>query len=396
MTRLAWWDCSAGASGDMFLGALVDAGAPVETLQAAVDAIDTEPVLLSVGEVDRGGLRATKVDVGAPRSSVVRTWGSVRSLLEESDLVDPVRRTALAAFAALAAAEARVHRTAPETVHFHEVGALDAVADIVGAAAGLHALGIEGAAASTVTVGSGTVRSSHGVLSVPVPAVLSLLADAGAPVTSGPAPYEMCTPTGAALLAATVTRWGGLPSMRIAAVGSGAGSRELTELPNVLRLVVGTAVERPAEASTELVLEANVDDLDPRLWPGVLDRLLAAGASDAWLVPILMKKGRPAYTLAVLAPERGADGIRRVIFTETSTIGLRETSVAKRALARDIATVTVDDQQIRVKTARLDGVAVNALPEYDDVVAAAVALDRPVKAVLAAATAAAVAAGLAP
>ena len=400
MSRLAWWDCSAGASGDMFLGALVGAGAPLATLQAAVDAVATEPVLLSVAEVTRGGLPATKVDVAAPRTSVVRTWASVRGLLEAADLEEPVRRTALAAFAALAAAEAAAHRTSPEAVHFHEAGALDAIADIVGAAAGLHALGVETATASAVTLGSGMVRSSHGLLPVPTPAVLSLLSTADAPVAAGPAPYEMCTPTGAALLASTVTRWGGLPPMRVSAVGAGAGSRQLEELPNILRLVLGSPAaydDPPAErAERTLVLEANVDDLDPRLWPGVLGRLLSAGAADAWLTPILMKKGRPAHTLAVLVRESEAEGVRRVIFTETSTIGLRESRVGKRALDRDVAVVTVDGQQIRIKTARLDGVVVNAVPEYEDVAVAAAALGRPVKVMLAAAAVAAAAAGLCP
>lgn len=397
MTRLAWWDCAAGASGDMFLGALVGAGVPVSTLQAAVDAVTTEPVLLSVSEVTRGGLAATKVDVTAPRASVVRTWGSVRELLESADLPEPVRGTALAAFSALATAEAAAHRTSAEAVHFHEVGGLDAIADIVGAAAGLHALRIEAAAASAVTLGSGMVRTSHGRLPVPTPAVVSLLSAVGAPVSSGPAPYEMCTPTGAALLAATVTRWGGLPTMRVEAMGTGAGTRDLEEIPNALRLLVGTTVAGAAEpAAGMLTLEANVDDMDPRLWPAVLGRLLEAGAADAWLTPILMKKGRPAYTLAVLVQPGVADAVRRVVFTETTTIGLRESQVDRRVLDRELTTVTVGGRTIRLKTARLDGAVVNAVPEYDDVAAAAAALGRPVKTVLAAATAAAVTAGLAP
>jgi len=397
MNRIAWWDCSAGASGDMFLGALVGAGAPIATLQAAVDAVATEPVLLSVGEVTRGGLAATKIDVVAPRSAVVRTWASVRGLLESADLPEPVRRTALTVFAALAAAEAAAHGTTPEEVHFHEVGGLDAIADIVGAAAGLHALGIAAATASPVTLGSGTIDSSHGLLSVPTPAVVSLLSAAGAPMSAGPARYEMCTPTGAALLAATVTRWGGLPPMRVAAVGTGAGNRELDELPNVLRLVLGTPAAAAEELPTDmLVLEANVDDLDPRLWPAVLGRLLEAGAADAWLTPILMKKGRPAHTLAVLVAPSGADAVRRIVFTETTTIGLRESRIGRQVLARETTTVTVDGQVIRMKIARLAGAVVNAVPEYDDVAAAAAALGRPAKAVLVAATAAAAAVGLAP
>jgi uncharacterized protein (DUF111 family) len=242
------------------------------------------------------------------------------------------------------------------------------------------------------------VRSEHGLLPVPAPAVLSVLAEADAPIHAGPVALEMCTPTGAALLAATVTAWGGLPPMRVIAHGSGAGSRDHGDVPNVLRLVLGepadsdsamvSALDSPTTTQA-LVLESNVDDLDPRLWPAVLSALFAAGASDAWLTPILMKKGRPAHTLSVLTEPQHADAVRRVVFTESSTIGLRERRVTKRALVRELRTVTVDGVDIAVKVALLDGEVANVAPEYDDVAAAAARLGRPVKAVLAAAVAAA-------
>jgi uncharacterized protein (TIGR00299 family) protein len=340
--------------------------------------------------------------VAAESSSVIRTWGNIRSLLEQAPLPEPVRKLALDVFARLARAEATAHRTEPDQVRFHEVGALDAIADVVGTAAGLHALGIDTVAASPIALGYGMTRGEHGLLPVPGPAVLALLEEVSAPVYSGGVTAELCTPTGAALLAATVTEWGSLPALRIEAVGNGAGGRDLDELPNVLRIVVGAAVEGdpsvalgPA-AGSALVVEANVDDLDPRIWPAVLGALLAAGADDAWLTPIVMKKGRPAYTLAVLCGDETAEAVRRTIFTETSTIGMREHRVGKRALDRTTTTVHVDGVAIRVKTAVLDGRVVNAIPEYDDVAAAAAELARPVKAVLAAATAAAHAAGLAP
>jgi pyridinium-3,5-bisthiocarboxylic acid mononucleotide nickel chelatase len=385
---LAWFDCSAGASGDMFLGALVDAGADLSAMQAAVDAVGVEHMQLSAREVTRAGLAATQVEVRAPRSDVVRTWGNIRGLLEQAELDEPVRARALDVFARLARAEAMAHRVRPEQVHFHEVGALDAIADVVGSCAGLHALGVSVARASQVSVGSGMVRSEHGLLSVPVPAVLSLLSEADAPVHSGPVAREMCTPTGAALLAATVQSWGALPPMRVRSTGAGAGGRDHDEIPNVLRIVLGEAAPE-GSGDDAWVLEANVDDLDPRLWPGVLATLLDAGASDAWLTPILMKKGRPAHTLSVLTPSAHLDAVRRVVFTESSSIGLREHRVAKHALAREQRTVTVDGVDIRVKVAMLDGQVVNAVPEYDDVASAAAQLSRPVKSVLAAATAAA-------
>ena len=308
----AWFGCHAGASGDMFLGALVDAGAPLETMQAAVDAIGVEPVRLAATEVTRQGLAATKVDVHVPRSDVVRTWANIRGLLEQADLDAAVQERAMGVFARLARAEAAAHRVRPEQVHFHEVGALDAVADVVGSCAGLHALGVESATSSPVALGSGMVRGEHGMLPVPGPAVLALLSEAEAPVYSGDVPYEMCTPTGAALLAETVQGWGGLPLMTVTATGLGAGERDLDEVPNVLRVVIGEPADElrgTAGSDDNLVVSANVDDLDPRLWPAVLGRLLDAGADDAWLVPIVMKKGRPAHTLCVLTDDAHADAV---------------------------------------------------------------------------------------
>jgi uncharacterized protein (TIGR00299 family) protein len=377
---IGWLDCRAGVSGDMLLGALVDAGAPLEVLQAAVGAVGVEPVLLRAEQVQRGGLGALRVHVEVADTAATRTWADVRALLTAAALAEPVRETALAVFARLAAAEASVHRVAAEDVHFHVVGALDAIADVVGAAAGLHALGLDALTASTVSLGSGTTRGAHGPLPVPAPAVLELLR--GVPVEAGPVPAEMTTPTGAALLATVVDGWGELPPMTVARTGSGAGGRDPAEVANVLRLVVGEPLGGAGQA---VLLETNVDDLDPRLWPGVLQRLLDVGASDAWLTPVLMKKGRPAHTLSVLCTEARVPDVQRVVFTETSTIGLRTQRVGKVALARTETAVEVDGQRIRVKVASYDGTVVTTNPEYDDVAAAAAALGRPVKDVLLAA-----------
>jgi pyridinium-3,5-bisthiocarboxylic acid mononucleotide nickel chelatase len=395
--RVAWFQCIAGASGDMMLGALVDAGASLERLQRAVDALGADAVRLSAERVSRHSLAATKINVSAVGDVSPRGWSTIRNMLEGADLPERVRSLALDVFDRLARAEAAIHGTEPDDVHFHEVGALDAIVDVVGTCAALEDLGIVRAVGSPVALGSGLTRAAHGVLPVPAPAVVALLAEAGAPVYSGDAPYEMCTPTGAALLAATCSSWGGLPPMRVTARGLGAGGRDLEEVPNALRVVIGEPM--PAEpmisnSADALVLEANVDDLDPRLWPSILSRLLAAGADDAWLTPILMKKGRPAHTLSVLLSPELAHAAYRIIFTETSTIGLRQARVDRRTLARRTHTVLVDGQEIRVKTALLDSVVVNAQPEYEDVVGAAERLGRPVKAVLAAANAAAYTAGM--
>jgi len=385
---IGWLDLSAGASGDMLLGALVDAGVPLEVLQTAIDALPVEVIRLEIEETARHGLGATRVHVHAPESPHHRTWPDVRALLADAHLAPAVRDGALKVFERLAVAEGRVHRMSPEEVHFHEVGALDALADVVGAVAGFAHLGLARLTASPVALGSGSARGAHGVVPVPGPAVLELLA--GIPVIAGPVPAEMCTPTGAALVAELVEEWTTLPAMRVQRVGTGAGGRDPVELPNVVRLVLG----EPGEAAPEkpVVLETNVDDLDPRLWPGVLDALFAAGASDAWLTPILMKKGRPAHTLSVLCrPDTIAD-VQAAVFATTSTIGLRIVPVGKVALERVAASVQVLGGQVGVKVAVHGGRVLNVSVEYEDVAALAREQGLPVKEALRAATSAAEAA----
>jgi len=382
---IGWLDLAAGASGDMLLGALVDAGVPLEVPAAAVAALPVEPVTLTTEAVTRHGLGATRVHVHAPPSDVHRTWADVRGLLAAAALPDAVRNGALTVFERLAVAEGRVHRVPADQVHFHEVGALDALADVVGVVAGFAHLGLDRLTASPVALGSGSARSAHGVVPIPGPAVLELLA--GVPVVAGPVPAETCTPTGAALLAAHVQEWTTLPALRVRRVGSGAGGRDPEQLPNVVRLVLGDPVE--AAPGTGLLLETNVDDLDPRLWPGVLADLLAAGASDAWLTPILMKKGRPAHTLSVLCRPAHRDAVQAVVVSTTSTIGLRVQPVQKVELERTQGTVEVLGGAVGVKVARAGGQVVNVSVEFDDVAALARRLQLPVKEVLRAATAAA-------
>ena len=399
--RIGWFDCSSGASGDMLLGALVSAGVPLEVLTEAVDAVAPESVELTAAQVVRNGLTATLVSVEGTDSTHHRTWADVRTLLDVAELDEDVRRLAHETFRRLAEAEARVHGTTPDAIHFHEVGALDAIADVVGVCAGLVHLGFDTVHASPIAVGSGFARAAHGRLPVPVPAVVELLAAADAPSYAGEVDGtpvgELCTPTGAALLTSHVSRWGPQPPMRVRRQGFGAGTRETPGRANVVRLLVGSALDSAsqistpegASTSTQVVVESNVDDLDPRIWPAVLHRLLAVGAADAWLTPILMKKGRPAHLLAVLADPDRVDDVCRVIFTETSAIGVRSHRVGKQPLEREIRTLVLPDGPVRVKVASYGGVVVNAQPEYDDVAALAERTGRPVKAVLAEASAAA-------
>jgi uncharacterized protein (TIGR00299 family) protein len=381
---IGWLDLSAGASGDMLLGALVDAGVPLEVLADAVAALPVEEIRFETESVTRHGLGATRVHVRAPDSAHHRTWPDVRALVGDAGLSPAVREGALAVFERLAIAEGRVHRISPDEVHFHEVGALDALADVVGVIAGFDHLGLTRLTASPVALGSGSARSAHGVVPVPGPAVLELLA--GVPVAAGAVPAEMCTPTGAALVAHLVDEWTTLPPMRVERVGTGAGGRDPVELPNVVRLVLGSDA---APAGSPVVLETNVDDLDPRLWPGVLDALFAAGASDAWLTPILMKKGRPAHTLSALCRPEAVPAVQAAVFAATPSIGLRIVPVGKVALERSQATVDVLGARVGVKIATDGGRVVNVSVEYEDVAALARELGLPVKEVLRAATGAA-------
>ncbi|MFJ1888686.1 MULTISPECIES: nickel pincer cofactor biosynthesis protein LarC [unclassified Streptomyces] len=393
----AWFDCSSGASGDMLLGALLDAGASLAAVRGAVEAVAPGDIRIRAEKVLRCGLSATKVHVDTATRPPHRTWHSIRATLAEAALPEPVRERAQSVFARLARAEAAVHGIPVDDVHFHEVGALDAIGDVVGTCAAHHDLGIGSATATPIALGSGRARSAHGEIPVPVPAVLRLLADHGAPARSGGSPFEMCTPTGAALVLALCADWGPMPEFRLLGGGVGAGTRDLPDTPNVVRVVLGAAAPdafRDARDDTPpgadaMVLDANVDDLDPRIWPHVLARLMELGASDAWLTPILMKKGRPAHTLSVLCAPSVLPAVRELVLTETSSIGAREYRVTKRELEREITTVAVGTATVRVKVARHLGRVVNVQPEYEDVAAAAEHLGIPLKTALAGSIAAA-------
>ncbi|GAA4685828.1 nickel pincer cofactor biosynthesis protein LarC [Nocardioides nanhaiensis] len=386
---LGWVDASAGASGDMLLGALVGAGVPLAVMADAAAAVAPEAVRLHEESVLRAGLAATRVHVEVADTTEHRAWRDVHQMLEAAPIADAVRARALAAFERLAVAEGAVHGIEPAQVHFHEVGALDAIADVVGVSAGLEHLGLDRLVVSPVAVGSGRVEAAHGSMPVPVPAVAELLR--GVPSLAGPATTEACTPTGAALLVAAADAWGAQPPMSVAAVGVGAGGRDPDSHANVVRLLVGRAVGGavPVPGEGLWLLETNLDDLDPRLLPGVLDRLLALGAVDAWLTPIVMKKGRPAHVLAALVPAPLVDAAHDLVFAETTTLGVRRTRVDRAVCEREVRPVRVGGVEIAVKVATWRDRVVNAQPEFDDVAAAAAVLGRPVVEVLAEAAAAA-------
>jgi pyridinium-3,5-bisthiocarboxylic acid mononucleotide nickel chelatase len=393
----AWVDATAGVAGDMLLAALIDAGAPLDVLQGAVDAVLPGSIRLASTLVSRAGMRATKVDVQpTAKDQAHRSWRDIQALLEDADLAAAVREQAQRVFRRLAEAEARVHGVAAGEVHFHEAGGWDSIADVVGACAALDCLGVASVSCSAVALGSGRVTTSHGDLPVPVPAVLEM--SAGWRVLSG-GEGELATPTGMALLTALSQESCDLPAMSVRAVGVGAGTADVPGRPNVARVVLGDRADRPAQADDPVImslLETNVDDMDPRVWPTVLASLLKAGAADAWLVPIVMKKGRPAHTLAVLTPVNRRDALRRLIFELTSTIGIREVAVTRIALDRFWVPLPVAGGQVRLKVAHRAGEVVHATPEFDD--AAEVAAERsvPVRRVLEEAVAAAEREGFVP
>jgi pyridinium-3,5-bisthiocarboxylic acid mononucleotide nickel chelatase len=395
VTRIVWIDASAGIAGDMLLGALVDLGIPIETLQQAVDAVLPGSARMTASTVLRAGLRAVKVEVAVTDDQPARTWTDIRRLLDVADLPTVVAGPAQLTFERLADAEARIHGVPPDEVHFHEVGAVDAIADVVGACAGLAALGVDDVVLSPVALGSGSVRAAHGVLPIPPPAVLELVrgwAVAPAPPDAG----ELATPTGVALATTLARSSGGLPAMTVGDVGVGAGTRDRDDRANVVRLVVGEHSEEAEPAAGAVVLETNVDDLDLRVWPDVLARVLDAGALDAWLTPILMKKGRPGHTLHVLAGPADEGTLTELVLTHTSTLGVRRTPVTRSVLDRSWVPVEVLGGKVGIKVASREGRVVHAAPEYEEAAALAGTTGVPVAHVLTLAAGAAVAAGLVP
>jgi uncharacterized protein (TIGR00299 family) protein len=390
VSRVGWLDGSTGVSGDMLLGALTELGALTD-LPALIDSLN------GIGELGvtvtseptiRHGIAATHCRVIAATEQPPRGLTEVVAIVNAASVPEPVRGRAIAVFRRLAEVEGAIHGEPPEAVHFHEVGAVDSIVDVIGACLGLHNLDLDALVVSSIALGGGTVVAAHGTLAVPTPAALGLLRGSVLTAHGGPLDVELSTPTGVALLAEWATASGPMPAMNVGAVGMGAGTRELPDRANVVRFVVGERAGQLAAHGWQTI-EANVDDLDPRLWPGVLDTLLAAGAADAWLTPILMKKGRPAHTVSALVSPEAAPAVRHAMLSGTSTIGVRMTAVSKHGLDRSWITVDIGGQEVRVKLAYDGDVRMNLSPEFEDVAAAARALALPVKDVLARATAAA-------
>jgi pyridinium-3,5-bisthiocarboxylic acid mononucleotide nickel chelatase len=371
-----YFDCFSGISGDMALGALLDAGLELEALRAELDKLGVPGWALAAERGARGFISGTRALVHAPEQNTHRHLSDVRAIVESSTLAPAVKERSMRVFSMLAEAEGRVHGIPAEQVHFHEVGALDAIVDVVGVVAGLALLGVEHVYASPLPLGSGWVQAAHGWIPLPAPATVALLAAAGAPVVSADTSFELVTPTGAALLAALAEFR--RPPMRLTSVGYGLGKREL-ERPNALRVLLGeregygesmalpvplTHVTPPAEPV--VLLETNIDDQPAEQLAYVCERLLALGALDAWLAPIQMKKGRPGVLLAALVPAGLEDAAVALIIRETTTLGVRRRPVQRHVAARELVHVETIYGPVRVKAKRWNGEAAGVAPEYED------------------------------
>jgi uncharacterized protein (TIGR00299 family) protein len=378
--RVAWFHCFSGIAGDMALGALIDAGADLGFIKEQLDALGISGVSLETTRVLRAGLSATRALVHAEDDGSSRRYGDIVEILQSAALVPRVRERALLVFGALARVEGTIHGVAPDDVHFHEVGGHDAIVDIVGTCAALESLAIEALFSSPVAQGRGMVRSAHGAIPNPSPAVLALLE--GAPTYGREIELELTTPTGAALLAALDTTFSTMPAMTLVATGYGAGGRDLDGWPNVTQVVIGElATNQDAAAPIGqplVVIEANLDDVTGEQLADAIATLMAAGANDAWVSPAVMKKGRPAHVLSVLADPVDAPRLREIVLEETGSFGLRQHLVDRYAVRRAFEQVELDGATVNLKVS-----ARHAKVEHDDALAIARARGTSVREVIA-------------
>jgi len=383
---IVYLDCVGGIAGDMTCAALLDAGAPEEALREVPVRLGLPDVELRIERTERHGIGALHLDVLDPHEGHHdRSWRVIREQLAQADLQDGVRERALTVFERLAEVESSVHGVALNDVHFHEIGAVDTLIDVVGAVTLLAQLGVSRVVCSPLPMGGGTTRAAHGVLPLPAPATAALLV--GVPVFGVALQAELVTPTGAALAATLADDWGALPAMTLLSVGYGAGTADFPERANLVRALLGEASD--LALGEVVVLETNLDDLLPELVPDAVERCFAAGALDVWTAPVTMKKGRPGLVLSALARPAAQDAVARAIFEHTSALGVRVARWARYELERELMTVDVDGRPVRVKLGLMEGRVVNVAPEHDDCAAAAAGTGAAVQSIWAAALAAA-------
>lgn len=369
--KIAWFDCFSGISGDMTLGAFVDAGLSFDLLCSELAKTSLLGYEITASKVKKNGFSATQVHVAVDESALKghRHYPDIVNIIEKSKLKPEVKQIALDVFRLIADAEAQAHGVPVEKVHFHEVGAVDSIVDVVGAGVGFVELGIREAYASPVNVGSGTVKTDHGILPVPAPATALILR--GVPTYADGPQMELTTPTGAAILKTMAKSFGVQPAMNVTAVGMGAGSRDFPGRPNILRIFVGEKNGSSLLEERLIEISTNIDDMNPQVYPLVIEKLFAEGALDVWMTPIVMKKGRPAMELEVLLPPDKVDDVKKILFTDTTTLGIRIREVTRVSLPRQIRKVATEYGEIEVKVATLPGGGVKTAPEYESVKKAA-------------------------
>lgn len=386
--RSLYFDCFAGASGNMILGALAAAGVRPEALLAELSKLNLSGYEIEFSTVDRSGISATFANVQVPHERKHRHLSDIESVISRSEVLDAVKGRAIRIFRRLGEAEARIHGVPVEKIHFHEVGALDAIIDIVGACVGFQLLGIEKFYCSRIHVGSGFVEMAHGKFPIPPPAVTELLK--GFPIYSTEIEGELMTPTGAAIISTVCERYEPFPDLETEVVAYGAGGRDYEGFPNALRILIGETAAAHSDIGADLLvlLETNIDDLAPHVLGHVMERALEIGALDCWLTPIQMKKNRPAVTLSVLCSKEARAGLTEMLYRETTTLGIRVREIVRECLAREVVTVSTEFGCVDVKLGIYNGETVNAMPEYEQVKRLAVEHGVPFRVVAEAAVAA--------
>jgi len=383
MTKLAYFDCFSGISGDMTLGALVDAGCDLALLRSGLEGLLIPGWTISAEKVWKNGMSATFFRVTAEDQTQHRSLSAILEIFDKSQLSNFVRKNAAAIFRRLGEAEASVHDVPLEKIHFHEVGAVDAIVDIVGACIGCEALGIQKFACSPLNVGGGTAKMAHGILPVPAPATAKLLQ--GKPTYSNGVQRELVTPTGAAIVATLCDTFGPQPAMNVSAIGYGAGSADLEGQPNVVRIMIGEAAEKvvPSFDQEISVIEANLDDMNPQIYGYFQEKALAAGALDVYTTPVQMKKNRPGTLLTLLCKPQDANALMSLIFAETTTFGARAYTAWRRTLPRESVNVHTQYGDVRIKLSRVNGHIQHVAPEFEDCRRLAVEKNVPLQRVIA-------------
>ena len=375
--KTLYFDCFAGASGDMILGAMVAAGVDPDALREQLSLLNVEGFKIDFETTDRSGLSATYARVVTIQEHKHRHLADIRGIIENSGVSNAAKDLSLRIFERLAEAEARVHNEPIEKVHFHEVGALDAIVDVVGAAICFDLLKIDRFVCSPLHVGSGMIQMAHGRFPIPPPAVTELLR--GVPFYSGDIKGELLTPTGAAIITTVCTEYGPIPRIKVDRTGYGAGTREYENFPNVLRVLIGETEEDDAASERLWMIETNLDDASPQIIGHVMDRVFDLGALDCYFTPVQMKKNRPGVLLSVLCGPEEKETVMKLLFLETTTLGVRSYEVERRALRRNVVTVETQYGPIDVKVAHLNGRVVNEMPEFEQCRQAALRADVPLK-----------------